>query len=505
MHIDASDLTGPTLFEADLCIVGAGAAGIAIATQWLDTTHDALLIEAGQFELDDRLQESFRAEVVGRQYLPLDANRLHYFGGTTNIWGGLCARFDPIDFMARSWVPHSGWPIDISDLERFYEVAEGLLELGNPENEAQSAETIPVNDDNIATKLYRYSPPSRLGPMYQKRFERSQKLKLLTSAKVREIVLNESRSCVAHVCISMPNGLEHTVRARHYVLGCGAIENARLLLASNTQCPAGIGNENDQVGRYFMEHPSIIGAGHLHFESPRSLRHYWHEFRRTRTRRMLIATESIQRDEQLLNCAIELSPSDGGTSPTSWFLAKPTSRTFLSIWHAAERAYQEGRLPVHPPLTALSQVNCQCEQAPNPESRVLLSAERDVFGIPRACLNWQISDLEPRTIRRLCELLGEAMVRAQIGRLVLADGLPKPGAEWDSAITAAGFHHIGTTRMHRSPKYGVVDKDCRVHGLSNLWVAGASVFPTSGAAHPTLTLVALALRLSSHLKHFQMR
>jgi choline dehydrogenase-like flavoprotein len=136
------------------------------------------------------------------------------------------------------------------------------------------------------------------------------------------------------------------------------------------------------------------------------------------------------------------------------------------------------------------------EQAPNRESRVMLGEERDRLGCARVALCWSLTSLDRRTFDRGHEILHEELRRANVGSLETAFG-PADDA-WPPGLRGAR-HHMGTTRMHVDPRRGVVDPQCRVHGISNLYVAGSSVFPTGGAANPTLTIVALALRLAEHV------
>lgn len=512
MHVNALDLPEDSIVHADLCIVGAGAAGIAMAADWLQSKCPIVLLEAGGFELDDAIQDSYRAEIAGAPYLPLDATRLHYFGGTSNIWGGLCMRFDADDFLPRSWVPGSGWTIELADVEPFYAMAEKVLQIctAGPRGAARSRDPtaagrpLPFDPGRITSKLCHYSPPTRLGPRYKDELVRSRNVRLFTAAKVLEIVANEALTEVDSIRFTTPDRRTHAVRARHYVLACGAIENARLLLASNRQHAAGLANWHDQVGRYFMDHPSVITGAHLHLRTARPMQHYWHEFQATRPRAMLCLTAEQRRAHQILNCTVELDPNGGGSvSEPPWRHRRPDSRTFLSIWKQSEAANAAGGLPTADPVTRTTEMSFQCEPAPNPDSRVLLSGERDLFGMPRVRLDWRVGDLESRTVYKMCELLRRETRRARIGDVIAADWLPRDARSLRQFMVEAGFHPMGTTRMHSDPRHGVVDRNCRVHGLSNLWIAGASVFTTGSAAHPTLTLVALALRLSQHLKtHF---
>ena len=142
---------------------------------------------------------------------------------------------------------------------------------------------------------------------------------------------------------------------------------------------------------------------------------------------------------------------------------------------------------------------CAAEQAPNPDSRVSLVEERDALGLPRIALDWRLTELDKRSLQAGHQAVALELGRTGLGRLQIEDWLTADVTTWTPTLTG-GHHHIGTTRMSEDPARGVVDGDCRVHGIANLYVAGSSVFPTSGSANPTLTVVALALRLAAHLE-----
>jgi hypothetical protein len=257
MHIDARTLENGSLIEGDLCIVGAGAAGISIALEWINAGRKVLLLEGGGFDFEPRMQDLYRGEIVGLPYYPLHAAALHYFGGTTNHWAGMCSPFDPIDFEARPWVPHSGWPITRADLDPFYERAQKVLEL-TPyyDYDADSwsrrdSTLVPFALDRraLVTKMWQFSPPTRFGNRYRDAIVGASAVHLYTYANVCEIQANEVVSAVDELRVRTIDGKEHRVRAARYVLACCTIQNARLLLASNARATSGLGNGHDLVGR----------------------------------------------------------------------------------------------------------------------------------------------------------------------------------------------------------------------------------------------------------------
>ncbi len=507
MHIDARTLDEGSLIEGDVCIIGAGAAGISMALDWIGSRHDVILLEGGGFEVEVELQDLYRGENVGQRYYPLVSSRLHYFGGTTGHWAGFCSTLDAIDFEERPWVPYSGWPIRRADLDPYYARAQKILELGPYEYEAAYWEErdpelvrLPLDESKVRTKMWQFSPPTRFGRRYRDDVLNAENVHLYTYANVCSIEANESVSSVDELEIRGLDGKRHRVRARYYVMACGAIQNARLLLASTSRTSNGLGNDHDLVGRFFMEHLEVQSA---YFAMPIAapMKMYTWTPLQTAARGELAVSEAQQESHRILNCTTSLAPrpeSESRPAMIDWFSDDPAA--MARFWDDMEKAY-ESREPVSDEPAPFDEYTMQArlEQAPNPNSRVLLDSERDGLGVPRVKLDWQLTELDKRSIRKTHELIGEEVGRAGVGRVRLMDWLLTSEPMWPSTL-GGGWHHMGTTRMHDDARKGVVDANCKVHGLANLFVAGSAVFPTAGAANPTLTLVATSLRLSDHLK-----
>jgi choline dehydrogenase-like flavoprotein len=507
MHIDARTLDDGAVLEGDICIVGAGAAGISMALEWIDTPYRVLLLEGGGFEVETEMQDLYDGETTGQRYFPLQSSRLHYFGGTTGHWAGFCAPFDALDFEPRPWVPHSGWPLRRADLDPFYARAQPLLELGPYNYDAAYWEDpdaglvrMPLDADRVWTKIWQFSPPTRFGTHYRDAIVNAPNIHLYTHANVCNIEANEPAAQVERLDVRTLTGKTHAVRARCYVLACGAIQNARLLLASNGQAPAGLGNDHDLVGRYFTEHLEVNSA-YLLMPAPGPMQLYLLNFFETPARGELALTASLQEELRISNGTVSLLPRTLTEGTPAWIdQFTDDARESIQRWDAMERAYKAGTLAKTDPSRYREYLLfTRLEQAPNPDSRVTLSSERDALGVPRAHLHWQLSDLDHRSIRAMYEVLGHEMGRTGLGRVQLMDWLRGDDPAWPS-ILGGGWHHMCTTRMSEDPRTGVVDADGKVHGISNLYVAGSATFATGGAANPTLTLVALTLRLSDHLK-----
>ena len=507
MHIDARTLENNSVIEGDICIIGAGAAGISIALDWNNSGHKVILLEGGGFTVEREIQDLYKGENTGLKYFPLQSSRLHYFGGTTGHWAGFCSTYDPIDFQQRDWVPNSGWPIERKVLDPFYSRAHKLLELGPYEYEfAQwkkndgSLDPFPLDEKVIWNKLWQFSPPTRFGTKYRDEIINSKNIHLYTYANVTQVETNENSTRVTEVVARNLAGKTHTIKAKHFILACCSIQNARLLLASNNRFARGLGNQHDLVGRYFMEHIEINSAD-LFLANPYALKLYMWDFFTVKMRAELAVTANMQQQEKMLNGTCSLSPYLGKDPDAFIDTFSDSAEAFIKKWEEREEEFKAGEKPrkVLKKYRHFS-LFTRMEQAPNPDSRVTLSRDKDALGMPRVSLHWELTQLEKDSIRKLYYLLGQQFGIAGIGRVRLMEWLRDENDHSWPSITGGGWHHMGTTRMHDDPKQGVVDANCTVHGTSNLHIAGASCFTTGGTANPTLTLVALTLRLSDHIK-----
>ncbi len=528
MHLDLRHAEPETRIDADLCIVGAGIAGIAIARHFLGRGLRVALLESGGFDHEASAQALADGENLGFEYYPLIDTRLRLFGGTTAIWGGRVAMLDEIDFQQREWVPHSGWPISRQTLDPWYDRARAALNLSAHDLDERLFARLGLDPPAFDPKRIRiafWQFDTMIGRYTAERCAdlwRAPNLDVLTHATVVRIQAAPDGQVIEHVRVAEPGGRTAIVRARHFVLAAGGIDNARLLLASNDVHRNGLGNHHDLVGRFFMEHPHARG-GRIRFKRP------WAILRRLLARHRLhgetVAAcvrpgEALQQREGLLNTSFALGcrqhPEQRMQLVKRVYQAAkhqlaPT-RNNRRVWQAVKRGatwLRERSDPFRPWL--LDRLDrrgiyavVRAEQAPNPDSRVRLSTERDALGVPKAALDWQLSELDKRSVRGLMEAFDQELRRLDLGHVELPDWLRDEGRPWhiDPLISGhpiGGYHHMGTTRMASDPTRGVVDPDGRVFGLANLHVVGSSVFPTSGWANPTLSLLALSLRLADHL------
>ena len=509
--IDGRTVEDDAVIECDLCIVGAGIAGITIARELADGGVRILLLESGGTDFDAATQDLYRGETVGHPIADLDVGRLRFFGGSSNHWHGYCRPFDALDFEARPWIEHSGWPIALDDLAPYYPRAHDVLQLGDydysPERWAESLSPMLRSApfaERLRVAIFLVNA-LRLGEQYRAGLEDAGDVEVCLWSNLVDVETDEAGREVGRLRVATLAGKRFWVRPRYTVLAAGGIENARLLLNVQRQ-QGGLGNRHDVVGRYFMDHPSHEAALVMLDRSYDFARPGFSE----NTDAMIALSPDVQRREELTSFLCQTWPVRAERYHSESYrslreVLRNLARGEIAddfrekLWDVVSDLGGVGR-----GLTSyffedveMLEVRIHPEVAPNRASRVTLIDEQDALGMHRVKLDWRLLEVDRRSIRRGLEILGEEVGRLGIGRLKLADWVMTDGFE----VPGVGsYHHIGTTRMGRDPKTSVVDPDSRIHGISNLFVAGSSVFPTSSSANPTLTLVALALRLADHLE-----
>jgi choline dehydrogenase-like flavoprotein/nucleoside-diphosphate-sugar epimerase len=545
--LSATEIEDGRVLEADVCIVGAGAAGITLALDFIDSKLDVLLLESGDTTFDPQNQSLYEGSVVDERLHSQPVRfRQRQFGGSTTIWGGRCMPLDAIDFESRSYVPHSGWPIELSDVMPFYPRANRLCEAGEFAYTVADAFSRPLRpmiegfqSTHFATDgLERFSCPTNFAARYGHRLRSARNIRVVLHANVTSISLPAGARQVESLRVETLNGRRWQARARFFVLATGGLEVPRLLLASREQHAEGIGNGHDVVGRFYMCHlAGTIGA--LRFRGATARVHHGYDVSDDGTycRRRLALRPAVQRTLGLGNFIARLhhpripDPAHHNSILSLLFLARPlipyeyakrlhgTERISGSQWlhhfcNVAARPFDAFGFAWHmlrdrkwadrkfPSVIIRSRANLysldfHAEQQPNPDSRVRLSRDLDALKVPRLLVDWRYASGDVQTVRGALALLAADLTTDGVGELCYD---PQSVELEMTRYGAYDGHHIGTARMGRDPRTSVVDANCAVHGLANLYVAGSAVFPTSGQANPTLTIVALALRLAAHVK-----
>lgn len=546
MIADADDVQNSAVLQADVCVVGGGPAGIALTLALSERGLSVLLLESGRMELDAATQLLYAGEVADeRLHSPPDKYRQRRMGGSSAIWGGRCMPFDPIDFETRSQVPHSGWPLSYDDLLPYYPQANALAEAGRfryDAGEALGPQVAPMIRDfdspRVRTSgLERFSCPTHFGSRYAKRLQLAPGVQVLLGANCTAVRLQADGRSVRALEVATLAGKRFSVVPRATVLAAGGLETARLLLASRDVTPTGVGNLHDVVGRYYMCH--IAGnVGTLTVHGPTGNVRHGYEMapEGVYCRRRLSVTATEQRRLGLANAVARLhfpritDPAhrngvlsglflarklisyeygkrlnDGNTATLGTYahhllnvVADPLDTTaFLAHW-LARRSLAERKFPsvILRNRTNRFSLEVHGEQMPQAGSRVTLTDQVDALGMPQLRVDWRYSRADIDSLQRTLDLLVQEFAQSGVGRFdynrdTLEEDLLRFGAY--------GGHHIGTARMGHDVRTSVVNADCQVHSVHNLFVAGSAVFPTSSQANPTLTLIAMSLRLGDTL------
>jgi choline dehydrogenase-like flavoprotein len=524
MFVDARSLSEGSVIEADICVVGAGAAGITFAREFIGTGIRVAVLESGGLDPDDTTQSLYEGRNVGLPSIDLDVGRLRYFGGTTNHWAGHCRPLDAIDFARRDWMPMSGWPITRDDLDPFYLRAWPICELPEPENfefailaSKLGVSGLPLDKQKLESIAYGQSPPTRFGEKYRDELAKAQNVVVYLNANLLALESDAEAKTVTGASVACIDGPRLKVTARQFVLATGGMENARLLLLSNGSAPAGLGNQYDLVGRFFQDHIRLRPGALVVVTDPEadlSLYDTPQDIDGGQMFAVLTAPDELVERERLNRFRIHLvspvlSPAHGvgslkaliGSLQEGEFdgLMAHLGNIVGDLDGIASDAYRRitGAESQNRPAYITVEAGVVVEPTPYAESRITLSDERDLLGQNRIDVDWRLAEQDLRSAKRAVELAALEIGRIGLGR---AHGdLLEDGSQWPDHMDVSN-HHSGTTRMSDDPKNGVVDRDCRVHGMSNLYLAGSSVFPNIGFANPTLTIVALSLRLTDHLK-----
>ena len=543
--VDARTLSDGEIIDTDLCIVGAGTAGMTLAYQLRNQPFRICLVESGGLTPDPQTQDLHRGDNIGHPYFELHSARARHFGGTTNRWfipcngqavGVRMRPLDPIDFEEREWVPYSGWPFRKETLDPYYDRAQRFCRIDPVSfqvadwSDAEHAALFDLRDTDAKTVIFKFGSRLPFVETYYPAVRRADNITILLHANVTEILTDEDGHRVRELRVNCFGGKQLFIRAKRFVLAAGALEIPRIMLLSNRQQTAGIGNQHDLVGRFFMEHPhfrtGIFVPSDARLFQTAALYNHIHMVGSVPVIGKLALKEPAIRRERLLNYVGELMPvMDLESSLYAFKIPRIDAQgvqAFRDLKTAVKRrkppadlhrrlvqmladikplsvsAYRNVKRRI---LSAVNKRRCMLfrlvnmsEQTPNPESRVTLTYQQDALGQKRIQLNWKLAPGDMQSAIRSQQLLDRALQRAGLGRLYT-----EKEDEIIPRRIKGGWHQMGTTRMHADPKKGVVDGNSRVHGFSNLYIAGSSVFPTGGYANPSLTLIALSLRLADHL------
>ncbi|MDB3997548.1 FAD-dependent oxidoreductase [Candidatus Pelagibacter sp.] len=501
MLIDYSNHNNDENIESQICIIGAGAAGITLALELSKKKFDIVLVESGDFKSNDTVQNLYAGYNTGKEY-PIESSRLRYFGGTTNHWGGMCRPLDEHDFIKKDYVNYSGWPFSYNELKPFYSLAHNYLELGKYDYSIDHGRELKKSFRQclleksviIEKKLFKRSTPVRYLKKYKKNITKNKYIRCYNNINIINLHLsNDKQHCNEAHGVSI-DGFKLNFKSKFFIICMGGIETPRLLLNSSKQEKKGFGNINGLVGKFFQEHPHLY-SGELLLNPKLDPSKFfdcggdWMNVKKKKPTSIwpiYTLTSEIQLKEKILNGSISLR---GNLSNKSIIKSNnPLLKDYMEKMTSNIFGHRKNSKLLRIPIFS------RTESSPNPNSKITLSNKKDILGQYKINLNWELNELDFKSIYKTLEYFNAEANRLNIGRVQINYEDTKEKFEfW------GGQHHMGTTRMHTSAKQGVVNENLRMHNVDNVYISGSSVFPTSGFANPTLTIVALSIRLASYL------
>ena len=488
MNSAAADQLPQDILESEYAIVGAGACGLSLASRLNGTT---VVIETGARGIDMQLQRAHHSVVSGWRTNP-DSVRVRAIGGATTRWTGRCIELDESDFEDRPWISNSTWPFRKADLQPWYEQAWDLLHVAPEADDHVLARHDKAGlygrEQSLRPCVWWYSYTGRrqylrFAAEFRATFDLPGK-QLIYAADVVAID-NDGRQVTA-LKLRDRSGRELTVKARHFILAAGCVNNVNLMLHTDRKAPELTAEVRDWLGRGFMQHLRAHCGDVV--QTPwqfRSLQRRLNVFPRPDRgfHEVGLAIDPAHaRDREIGNAAAFLQY-------TPRWPANPLALVQPAIGKL------RGRVTIFPRGSARLVVDG--EQQVSRESRITLDRSVGPNGMHRSNVDWKVSGADTRTVIEMARATCAWLKRADLGDLRLSPSLSDETIDPNAIVDSN--HPLGGTRMSARPADGVVDPDGRVHGTANLWVLGGSAFATGGHGNPTLTMVALALRLAARL------
>ncbi|MEL6494229.1 MAG: GMC oxidoreductase [Cyanobacteria bacterium J06623_7] len=543
MLIDGRNLPESHQLETEVCIIGAGPAGITIAREFINTKFLVILVESGGLEFDPKLQSLSTGDVFSLHTSDLKYSRRRQMGGNAHAWnapidrhtaGWRCLPLESQDFAPRDWIPDSGWAFTQEHLKPYYRRAHQICNLSplNYAFEVEADNDFPPlfpHSRSLRTTISQYGDSAIFTHHYPREIYHADNITTLFYATVTQLETNSHGQRVNRLTLKSTAGNKFYLTAKKIILATGGIENARLLLLSNQQQQSGLGNQHDLVGRFFMDHPQIDLGLFVPFSRQFLNRTRLYDIHTDNHQISLLGAISLKTEliiqKQLPNHAIHLYPTYHGSLAAaknsfeaikdSLIEAKMPDRPFEhfskmiyghqyfqdALFWKARRSLSQSNLgqwsflPDEKSRFSALKLTCQLEQIPLASNRITLTSGKDCLGQNKIALRWRLNDWEIKSLNKIINSIKQELNQSGMGYF-----LPREEPLCLDFELVSGFHHLGTTRMHINPRRGVVNEDCQVHGISNLYIAGSSVFPTGGYANPTLTIVALAIRLADKIK-----
>ncbi|MRI02115.1 hypothetical protein GH721_16340 [Kriegella sp. EG-1] len=519
MHTDFETSTEVS-YKADICIIGSGAAGFACALSFLKNKHSVILLEGGLHEFNAQAADIHQAEISGFKHGGIHEARERIVGGTTTTWGGQALPFMKEDFEKRAFIPNSGWPISFEELAPYYKKAEDIL--GTDQTipftfkpwKDWGVKNLDFNTSILEPIITKWCQIPNFQTQHGEKIKNSKQIQLLTNANVTEI-LPDSNNAVAALTIKSLSGKTGAIKAKYYIAAGGAFETVRLFLNSKKFHPSGLGNENNLVGRYIFDHVAAT-VGQILPKSRNAFQNIFDTFYKNGFKylpRLKLNPEHAIKNQILFASAQIVFTTKADSTlelskelfsfliqkqfPKKYvyaFLKKPSRLIELLAIVYRWKFNKRGTSPKKGSIW----LEVHSEQEPNADSKIILSDKRDVLGMQRINLKWSISDVTIKTIRKMALITAKEMQNSDIAHVKLKDWITNKNLNFANQLTDT-YHQAGGLKMSNYRKNGVVNENCMVYGVENLYIASSAVFPSSSFSNPTMTIIALAIRISEKI------
>ena len=433
----------------DIAIVGAGPAGISLALKLTENNKkNVILIESGLLTYDKNIHHLSKVDSLGdlsNEYFSGHSQRV--LGGSSTVWTGFCSQLETRAFTNKEW------PISFDELSKYYPAAAGILELPQ-ESYTYANKKISNNNHSLLYRPYFKSKPVRFGEKYFQALKSSDQIDVLLGHSCKEIISKGDRVTELLISETLAADKKFIVTAHDYILACGGIGNAKLMLVNQLA-------DKSPVGQYFMEHPHIFGAGQV-------------EINKDMIDPVLLPRLGERKVVHALQLSDQFCIDNNLLSFTVAF--KDKNESAQSILGTKVETYT-------------SDVEIRAEMTPLKRNVISLNDNIDLNAdnVPKIDFKFRYQDMA----QRCWQAFAKELLISGLGRATVAPKVFEP-------ITGGG-HFMGSTRMGLDQSQSVVDSNCRVHGVNNLYIAGSSIFPSSGASNPTYSIVALSLRLAEHI------
>jgi hypothetical protein len=465
-NVDGENISTETIY--DVCVIGAGAAGITIANALSNAGKKIALCEAGGRDFSEESQENYKGEVSGDPYFELDFGRKRFLGGSTNCWNGWCRSFEEGDFNRTYLGEKYKWPLDYKELLKYRKAACDILEV---EDDYQSVD---IEQSKLKKIKFQHSPPVRFNKKFESQLSQSKNISLFINANLVDI--DGEKNLIKAAYFQNYKNYNFFIKAKKFVFAMGGIENPRYLLWFAKKYQSKFFDASTPIGKYWMEHPHFTLGSALVDKSISNHRFY-------------SLTYEAQKQSKILGCGFRFTE----------YSTKGTKELIRNLLCAAPKHGAKIAELANKNLICGIKFRAVWEQDPVDSNSVTLTTKTDRHGIPRVHLHQLKSNFDRKTVKESVRAFNDWLLESDIGRIQLhrwmIDDLAYPILD-----EIAVHHHMGGTRMFDNSRLGVVDKNCKVYGSNNLYMAGCSIFTTSGHNNPTLPIVQFALRLSDHLK-----